>query len=73
MSYEIDDGCTEACERSPTCKRCGLPKAPRGRDVPASAANSYCGWDCHGYNEEPTSGHLWPGELRRLRAEGGGQ
>lgn len=65
----IDENCTEDCERMPTCLRCGLTKPPRGRSVPMAAGNAYCGWGCAGYDEEPTPGHLWPGELRRLRED----
>ena len=57
------------CERMPTCKTCGMSKPPRGRSVPMEAANGYCGYDCSGYGEEPRSGHLWPGEIRRWREE----
>jgi hypothetical protein len=30
-------------------------------------ANGMCGVDCPGFFEEPRSGHLWPGELKRER------
>ena len=60
--------CTKECERQVTCTVCGLSKQPHGRDVPAMAANSRCGNDCPGYNEEPTVGHLWPGELAEMDA-----
>lgn len=52
----------------PVCARCRMRKHPWGRD-PGAAADSYCGWDCPGYAEEPKPGHLWPGELARSRAD----
>jgi hypothetical protein len=55
-------GCNWRCWQIPDCARCGRRKAPRGRSVPMEAANGYCTYDCPGYDEEPRSGHLWPGE-----------
>jgi hypothetical protein len=62
--------CTEACERMPECTVCRRRKHPIGRDPGVYAANGYCGHDCPGYSQEPTSGHLWPGELAELRNGG---
>ena len=62
------DGCTEHCERMPECPVCGLTKKPIGRDA-AVAGPSYCDSDCPAYRSEPTPGHLWPGELARIRDE----
>lgn len=62
--------CGAACERQPSCRTCGRLKAPRGRDTAAVAAPGYCTpTDCQGYGEDPSPGHLWPGELRRMDAE----
>lgn len=45
------------------CKRCGRPKAPRGRSVAAAIWNSMCTSDqCEGYYDEPKPGDLWFGE-----------
>jgi hypothetical protein len=63
----IFEDCTEECERMPECKVCRKRKAPRGRDVPAVAAGSYCDRDCAGYYQDPEPGHLWPGELARSK------
>lgn len=57
--------CTTDCERMPECTVCHRSKAPRGRDTPTAC--SYCGPDCTGYLDAPMPGHLWPGELARLR------
>jgi hypothetical protein len=51
---------TDACWAMPECAVCGLRKKPQGRD---DMSNSYCGVDCEGYNQEPRSGHFWPGEV----------
>jgi hypothetical protein len=59
--------CTTDCERRPECARCHRTKAPIGRSVPLAACGSYCDSDCPGYREEPTPGHLWPGELAEIR------
>lgn len=53
--------CTARCWEMPYCSVCGLRKRPIGRD-PGAAASSYCNPDCDGFDEAPTSGHLWPGE-----------
>lgn len=55
--------CTSACEAAPQCLTCHLTKRPRGRSVPIEAESGHCGWDCPGYDQEPRSGHLWPGEF----------
>lgn len=68
MSLEnLYDDCTENCERQPRCTVCHKTKNPRGRSAPLEMANSLCDWDCSGYTQEPTPGHLWPGELGRIR------
>jgi len=54
--------CTEKCWAMPECTTCNKTKAPRGRSVGFAGGNSYCNSDCKGYDEEPRSGHLWPGE-----------
>lgn len=70
MSALIDEDCTEACEAAPQCTVCHLTKPPRGRSVALEAANGMCGYDCPGYTQEPRSGHLWPGELKRSKERG---
>ena len=65
----IYENCTELCERMPACSTCHRSKVPHGRDVAAAAHGSYCDSDCPGYRDEPTSGHLWPGELDRERQD----
>lgn len=62
MTDRVPD-CTEACEAAPQCSVCRLIKRPRGRSVAVEAESSMCGWHCPGYNQEPRSGHLWPGEF----------
>lgn len=62
----ITDQCTEDCERQPTCTICGRRKKPWGRD---SRTNDGCTSECEGYMRDPKPGHLWPGELARIRAE----
>lgn len=58
--------CTIDCERQPVCLACARRKAPLGRDLVDPAG--YCtADDCDGYRDVPTPGHLWPGELRRIR------
>lgn len=42
------------------CAVCHRTKAPRGRSVPLGM--SHCNNDCVGYQREPFSGSLWPGE-----------
>lgn len=69
MSHYTDHCTVEKCEAIPDCKVCGMRKHPMGRDPGAAAANGYCGHDCHGYRLDPPAGHLWPGELKRLREE----
>lgn len=45
------------------CRRCGLPKAPRGRSVPAAMYGGLCGADrCPGYDQNPQPDCRWPGE-----------
>lgn len=61
--------CTEACEEMPECGVCHRRKKPRGRSAPLEAANGYCDNDCTGYDEPPYVGHLWPGELQRVRED----
>lgn len=51
--------CDAKCWTDVDCARCGLRKAPRGRSVPMEAANSYCSFDCPGYDQEPKPPHLW--------------
>lgn len=58
----MPDPCTEACYAMPECAVCKLRKPPRGRSVAPEMSNGMCGRDCPGYNQEPKSGHLWPGE-----------
>ena len=60
--------CTAACERQVQCAVCGRTKPPVGRDV-AAADGGYCEHECPGRHREPIGGHLWPGELARVRAE----
>lgn len=59
--------CTIECERRVTCSRCGRIKNPVGRSAPAEIYG--CDSDCPGYREEPTPGHLWPGELAQMDAK----
>lgn len=66
---DLYTNCTVDCERMPYCTTCGQRKGPIGRSVPLEAANSYCGYDCPDYRNEPTPGHLWPGELARIRED----
>jgi hypothetical protein len=56
--------CTIACEAMPECSVCGQVKKPRGRSA-SPFGPTYCDHECPGYNAEPRSGHLWPGELQR--------
>ena len=65
----IEPECSIECEYAPTCTVCHLRKPPRGRSVAAEMANGMCGVDCKGFFEEPRSGHLWPGEIARARAD----
>lgn len=45
------------------CQECGKLKQPWGRSVPISTANIYCYHDnCEGWDKEPLSGSLFPGE-----------
>lgn len=67
MSGYDPNECTEACEAMPECASYHRRKAPTGRDVAAAASGGYCDRDCPGYRDEPRPGHLWPGELRKLR------
>ena len=59
--------CTIECERMPTCTVCGLTKKPNGRD--AGMESRFCDGDCKGYYQDPTPGHLWPGELADMDRE----
>ncbi len=61
--------CTEKCERMPECATCHKTKKPIGRDA-AAHGPSYCDHECPGYRQEPTPGHLWPGELADIRQDG---
>lgn len=72
MTASIYDNCTAECEAMPECARCHRRKQPQGRSAALEAANGYCDSDCEGYYEQPRSGHLWPGELRRMREESEG-
>jgi hypothetical protein len=45
---------------------CGRLKKPLGRD---SRDNGLCDCDCEGYRQPPEPGHLWPGELARIREQ----
>lgn len=56
--------CSAACEAQVRCLTCGLIKKPIGRD---SRDNGLCDEDCSGYRQAPAPGHLWPGELARIR------
>jgi len=45
------------------CTVCGRRKPPIGRSVPMDTAGGYCDThDCPGWQQEPRSGSLWPGE-----------
>ena len=59
--------CTIECERSPTCTVCYRHKQPSGRSAPMDSCG--CNPDCPGYYQEPTPGHLWPGELADMDRE----
>lgn len=67
MSDPLYADCTIECERAPDCATCRKRKKPVGRSAPMEMANALCDSDCPGYREEPTPGHLWPGELARER------
>ena len=44
----------------PTCKRCGMSKAPIGRSVADESAGSYCVMGmCSGYMEDPQPTPYW--------------
>lgn len=50
---------------TPICQTCRREKAPRGRDVAAAAAGSFCeARECDGYEQDPKPGRYWPGELK---------
>lgn len=68
LTREIKDCTKEICEAMPEC-HCKLRKKPRGRSAPLEMANSLCDSDCPGYDQQPISGHLWPGELERIKAD----
>ena len=59
--------CTVECEARVRCTTCDRLKAPVGRSLPLEMVNGYCGRDCDGYRESPEPGHLFQGELHRLR------
>lgn len=61
------DECTLRCEAQPPCLTCGQRKKPIGRDMLDSAG--YCTDECDGYRRAPYPGHLWPGELKRIRED----
>jgi hypothetical protein len=63
------DNCNEACEARYDCTVCGQRKAPVGRDL-GDRSFGYCDDDCPGYYRDPYAGHLFPGELARIREEG---
>lgn len=44
------------------CAVCHRAKAPHGRSVPDATHGSWCTDDCSGYQIDPQSGCLWPGE-----------
>ena len=69
MMADMYADCTENCERRVRCADCGMTKSPLGRDP--GMDNGLCGVDCPGYYKVPTPGHLWPGELRRIREDEG--
>jgi len=73
VSNPLYADCTIDCERAPDCTTCRKRKHPIGRDPGAAAASGYCGNDCAGYHMAPTVGHLWPGELKRIRQEETGE
>lgn len=60
----LTEHCTPQCAAMPECTVCGLRKRPVGRSVAIEAENSYCGYHCPWYTEEPRPGHLWPNEWR---------
>ncbi len=59
MSTEVLTGCGPKCWTSVDCTMCGMRKQPRGRSVPLEAANSYCDFECPGYDDKPWPPHLW--------------
>jgi hypothetical protein len=61
----ITEVCTTWCERTVHCTVCHRSKRPVGRD---SMDNGLCDRDCFGYLQEPTPGHLWPGELEEMES-----
>jgi hypothetical protein len=61
--------CTTWCERVVYCIVCHKRKTPRGRSAPMEMR--CCDNDCPGYAQEPTAGHLWPGELAEMDAPEG--
>jgi hypothetical protein len=60
----VSPECTIECERMPECLVCRRRKNPRGRSAPMGMYLCHP-HDCPGYDQEPTPGHLWPGELAR--------
>lgn len=45
------------------CRRCGMRKAPVGRDVAPAKADDYCQYgECPDYVNVPYPSKLWPGE-----------
>jgi hypothetical protein len=67
MLEDLYKDCTIDCEREVECAVCRKRKPPIGRDVSAYTASSYCEHECAGHNVDPRAGHLWPGELARIR------
>ena len=59
--------CVKECEAAPRCMVCGLTKTPVGRSAAPETAGGMCDLDCPGYRQAPHPGHLWPGELARIR------
>jgi len=73
VSSPLYADCTIDCERAPDCTTCGKRKQPVGRDAGVYTGGSYCTYDCPDYRSSPTPGHLWPGELKRIREEEAGE
>ena len=59
--------CSKQCERIVYCVVCFARKCPAGRDP--GLHGSFCDHDCSGYRLDPQPGHLWPGELERIREQ----
>lgn len=54
--------CTENCRREVVCRKCKRTKAPVGRDIGAAMHGARCTAECPSYFDDPSPGHLWPGE-----------